>query len=84
MKSLTQEDLIRVLLKKWWWTAVSIVACLSLAYGGWKIFPKTYKSTVIVTIDSPKVSKHIPLHQEDGGGDVCSQPDIDTTGKSPG
>jgi polysaccharide biosynthesis transport protein len=57
MKSLTQEDLIRVLLKKWWWTAVSIVACLSLAYGGWKIFPKTYKSTVIVTIDSPKVSK---------------------------
>jgi polysaccharide chain length determinant protein (PEP-CTERM system associated) len=57
MQSLTQEDLIRVLLKKWWWTAVSIVACMSLAYGGWKVFPKTYKSTVIMTIDSPKVSK---------------------------
>ncbi|CUS31806.1 GumC family protein [Candidatus Nitrospira nitrificans] len=57
MQSLTQEDLIRVLLKKWWWTVVSIVICMSLAYGGWKVFPKTYKSTVIITMDSPKVAK---------------------------
>ncbi|MEK9142370.1 MAG: hypothetical protein AAB308_15050, partial [Nitrospirota bacterium] len=57
MQSLTQEDLIRTLLKKWWWIVVSIVICMSLAYGGWKIFPKTYKSTVIMTIDSPKVAK---------------------------
>jgi polysaccharide chain length determinant protein (PEP-CTERM system associated) len=57
MQSLTQEDLIRTLLKKWWWIVVSIVVSMSLAYGGWKIFPKTYKSTVIMTIDSPKVAK---------------------------
>lgn len=57
MQSLTQEDLIRIVLKKWWWTVVSIVICMFLAYGGWKVFPKTYKSTVIMTIDSPKVAK---------------------------
>lgn len=30
---------------------------MSLTFGVWTIFPKTYKSTVIMTIDSPKVSK---------------------------
>ena len=57
MQSLTQEDLIRILLKRKWWIFVSIAVCMLLAYGGWKIFPKIYKSTVVVTIDSPKVSK---------------------------
>jgi succinoglycan biosynthesis transport protein ExoP len=57
MQSLTQEDLIRIPLKRKWWIIVSIAVCMPLAYGVWKIFPKTYKSTVIVTIDSPKVAK---------------------------
>lgn len=57
MQSLTQEDLIRIPLKRKWWIVLSIAVCLPLAYGVWKIFPKTYKSTVIVTIDSPKVAK---------------------------
>lgn len=57
MQSLTQEDLIRIPLKRKWWIIVSVAACVFLAYGVWKIFPKVYKSTVIVTIDSPKVSK---------------------------
>ncbi|MCS6305632.1 MAG: AAA family ATPase [Nitrospira sp.] len=57
MQSLTQEDLIRIPLKRKWWIIVSIAVCLPLAYGVWKIFPKIYKSTVIVTIDSPKVAK---------------------------
>lgn len=57
MQSLTQEDLIRIPLKRKWWIIVSVAACVLLAYGVWKIFPKAYKSTVIVTIDSPKVSK---------------------------
>ena len=30
---------------------------MALAYGAWKYNPKTFKSTVIVTIDSPKVAK---------------------------
>ena len=57
MQSLTQEDLIRILLKRKWWIVISIAVCIPLAYGLWKIFPKIYKSTVVVTIDSPKVSK---------------------------
>lgn len=57
MQSLTQEDLIRIPLKRMWWIVLSIALCLPLAYGVWKIFPKTYRSTVIVTIDSPKVAK---------------------------
>ena len=57
MQSLTQEDLIRIPLKRKWWIVLSIALCLPLAYRVWKIFPKRYKSTVIVTIDSPKVSK---------------------------
>lgn len=57
MQSLTQEDLIRIPLKRKWWIVLSVALCLPLAYGAWKIFPKIYKSTAIVTIDSPKVAK---------------------------
>ena len=57
MQSLTQKDLIRISLKGKWWILLSIVIWIPLAYGVWKIFPKAYKSTVIVTVDSPKVSK---------------------------
>lgn len=57
MKSLTPEDLIRILLKGKWWILVGVVVCISLAYGAWEVLPKRYKSTVVVTIDSPKVAK---------------------------
>lgn len=57
MQSLTPEDLIRTLKKKWWWIVVSMAVCMPLAYGVWKVFPKTYKSTAIITLDSPKVAK---------------------------
>lgn len=57
MQALTQEDLIRIPLKRKWWILLSIVVGMSLAFGAWTIFPKSYKSTVIITIDSPKVSK---------------------------
>ena len=57
MQSLTQEDLIRITLKRKWWILLSIALSVFLAYQGWKIVPKAYKSTVIVTIDSPKVAK---------------------------
>ncbi|MDF0665660.1 MAG: AAA family ATPase [Nitrospira sp.] len=57
MQSLTQEELIGILLKRKWWIFVSVVVSVLLSYGAWMIFPKTYKSTAIVTIDSPKVAK---------------------------
>lgn len=57
MQSLTPEDLIRTLKKKWWWIVVSMAVCMPLAYGVWKVSPKTYKSTAIITLDSPKVAK---------------------------
>lgn len=57
MQSLTQEELTRVLLKRKWWILLSIAVCMPLAYGAWEIVPKKYRSTAIVTIDSPKVSK---------------------------
>jgi polysaccharide biosynthesis transport protein len=57
MQALSQEDLIRIPLKRKWWILLSIAVWMPLAFGVWKIFPKTFKSTVVVTIDSPKVAK---------------------------
>lgn len=57
MRSLTQEDLLLLLMKRKWWVVVSVLICVPLAYGVWKWSPKTFKSTVVVTIDSPKVAK---------------------------
>ena len=51
------SDYVRLLQKRKWWILASIAFCVSLAYGGWKLYPKTFKSTVIITIDSPKVAK---------------------------
>lgn len=57
MQSLTPRDLIRILLKRKWWILLSLAVWIGLAFGVWTIFPKTFKSTVVLTIDSPKVSK---------------------------
>lgn len=57
MRSLTQEDLLLILTKRKWWILACIVICVPLAYGAWKWFPKTYRSFVVVTVDSPKVAK---------------------------
>ncbi len=57
MQSLTTKDVISILLKRKWWILLSIAVWVPLAYGVWTIFPKIYKSTAIVTIDSPKVSR---------------------------
>jgi polysaccharide chain length determinant protein (PEP-CTERM system associated) len=57
MQALTPEDLLRVSLKRKWWILVSVVVCVALGYEAWKYSPKTFKSTVIMTIDSPKIAK---------------------------
>lgn len=57
MQSLTAKDVMSILLKRKWWILFSVAVWLPLAFGVWKIFPKVYKSMVVVTIDSPKVSR---------------------------
>lgn len=57
MRSLTQEDLLLILVKRKWWILACVIVCVPLAYGAWKWFPKTYRSAVVVTVDSPKVAK---------------------------
>ncbi|MBK9306930.1 MAG: AAA family ATPase [Nitrospira sp.] len=57
MRSLTQEDLLLILAKRKWWILTCVVVCVPLAYGSWKWFPKTYRSSVVMTVDSPKVAK---------------------------
>ena len=57
MQALNPEDFLRVSLKRKWWILASVVVCVALAYVAWKYFPKTFKSTVIMTIDSPRIAK---------------------------
>ena len=57
IQALTPQDLVRIVLKRKWWILASLVICMALAYVSWTFFPKKFKSTVVVTIDSPRVSK---------------------------
>ncbi|MDH4187153.1 MAG: hypothetical protein OEV08_09155, partial [Nitrospira sp.] len=57
MQALTPEDILRVSLKRKWWIIASVVVCVALGYVAEKYFPKVFKSTVIVTIDSPRIAK---------------------------
>ena len=57
MSALTPEDLLRVSLNRKWWILASVVLCVSLGYLAWDFFPKTFKSTVTMTIDSPRIAK---------------------------
>ncbi len=57
MVSINTQDMLRIALRGKWWILLSVGIWMPLAVGLWTIFPKTYKSTAIVTIDSPKVSK---------------------------
>ncbi|NOT22620.1 MAG: hypothetical protein HOP22_07825 [Nitrospiraceae bacterium] len=57
MQALTPDDLFRASLKRKWWILASVVLCVAMGYVAWKYFPKTFKSTVIMTIDSPRIAK---------------------------
>jgi polysaccharide chain length determinant protein (PEP-CTERM system associated) len=57
MQAVSPEDLLRVSLKKKWWILASVVVCVALGYVAWKYSPKTFKSTVVMTIDSPRIAK---------------------------
>lgn len=57
MQAVTPEDVLRMLLNRKWWILASVVACVALAIIAWKFVPKIFKSTVVVTIDSPRIAK---------------------------
>ena len=57
MQALTPEDFLRVSLKRKWWILVSVIMCVALGYVMWIYFPKTFKSSAIITIDSPRIAK---------------------------
>jgi polysaccharide chain length determinant protein (PEP-CTERM system associated) len=57
MQALTSEDFLRVSRKRKWWILASVVVCVAVAYIASIYFPKTFKSTLIMTIDSPRIAK---------------------------
>jgi len=57
MQALTPADLIRVSFKRKWWILASVVLCVAVGSVAWKYYPKTFKSTVVMTIDSPRIAK---------------------------
>ncbi|MEC4888820.1 MAG: AAA family ATPase [Nitrospira sp.] len=57
IQALTPEDLLRVSLKRKWWILASVVVCIALAYVVWMYFPRVFKSTAILTVDSPRIAK---------------------------
>ncbi len=57
IQALNPEDLLRVSLKRKWWILASMVVCVALGYVAWNYSPKIFKSTVIMTIDSPRIAK---------------------------
>ena len=57
IQSLTPEDILSAVLKRKWWILASVVVCVALGYVAWKYSPKTYRSSVVVTIDSPRIAK---------------------------
>ena len=57
IQALTPQDLVQVVLKRKWWILTSLVVCLTLASVAWTFFPKKFKATVVVTIDSPRIAK---------------------------
>lgn len=57
IQSLKPEEFLSIPLKRKWWILTSVVLCVALGYVVWQYFPKTFKSTVVMTIDSPRVAK---------------------------
>jgi len=57
IQALTPQDLVQIVLKRKWLILASLVICVTLAAVTWTFFPKQFKSTVIVTIDSPRIAK---------------------------
>ena len=57
MQAVTPQDLMKIVLQRKWWILASLVICVTVASVAWTYFPKKFKSTVVVTIDSPRIAK---------------------------
>lgn len=57
IQSLKPEEFLSIPFKRKWWILTSVVLCVALGYVVWHYFPKTFKSTVVMTIDSPRIAK---------------------------
>jgi uncharacterized protein involved in exopolysaccharide biosynthesis len=57
IQTLTPQDLGNIVLKRKWWILASLIVCVTLAGAAWTFSPKKFKSTVVVTIDSPRIAK---------------------------
>ena len=57
MQAVTPQDLVKIVLQRKWWILASLVICVTVANVGWTFSPKNFKSTVVVTIDSPRIAK---------------------------
>ncbi len=57
MQAVTPQDLVKIVLQRKWWILASLVICVTAASVAWTFSPKNFKSTVVVTIDSPRIAK---------------------------
>ena len=57
MQAVTPQDLVKIVLQRKWWILASLVICVTVASVAWTFSPKKFKSTVVVTIDSPRIAK---------------------------
>jgi uncharacterized protein involved in exopolysaccharide biosynthesis len=57
MQAVTPQDLVKIVLQRKWWILASLVICVTVASVAWNFSPKKFKSTVVVTIDSPRIAK---------------------------
>jgi polysaccharide chain length determinant protein (PEP-CTERM system associated) len=56
-QAVTPQDLVKIVLQRKWWILASLVICVTVASVAWTFSPKKFKSTVVVTIDSPRIAK---------------------------
>jgi polysaccharide chain length determinant protein (PEP-CTERM system associated) len=88
IQALTPEDFLRIPLKRKWWILTSVVVCMALAYLASLYFPKTFKSTIVLTVDSPRIAKeYVKGLSQDGRHDdpivaVIQQINLELTNKS--
>jgi uncharacterized protein involved in exopolysaccharide biosynthesis len=57
MQAVSPQDLVKIVLQRKWWILASLVICVTVAGVAWTFSPKKFKSTVVVTIDSPRIAK---------------------------
>ena len=55
--SLTPQDFLQIAIRRKWLILGVILLSLGLSWVAWKVLPKNYKSTVVITLDRQKVAQ---------------------------